>query len=257
MAVINGKKIFGTGRAFAVNNITNPTPSRFALLQDQTLSVKRDVKEVYGEKAMAADVRGGTVSLTGKVTYATMQPRIWSELMFESTPTAGSQYQEVDNETGTIPASVSYIVTVANTPPIIDLGVYAVATGRRMVRVAPASEIAGISYSVVPATGIYTFAAGDANKIVKISYLFTGIGSSSASGSVTLQNQNQGENSNFTAVHCFLWNLEQDIFVLNNCVGSDAELSSKGSDFGKPTFGFTAGCDTSDVLGTFAYAESA
>jgi hypothetical protein len=253
---VNGKKIFGQGRAFAINNISNPTPIRFGLLQDQSLSVKRDVKEVFGEKAFAADVRGGTMSVTGKITYATLQQRLWNELMFETTPTGTSQSLEVDNESGTVPGTSTYTITVTNASGgITDLGVVASATGKRYARVAAASEVAGASYSLVDSTGVYTFAAGDANKVMKISYLYTGIGPATASGLVTINNQNQGENSNFKAVMCLLWNLEQDVIVLNNCVGQDATLDSKGSDFGKPTFSFMAGCDTSDVLGTFSYAE--
>lgn len=252
---INGKKNFGPGRAFATLNATNPTPARMGLVQDISLSCKGQVKEIFGEKQFAADVRRGTLSLTGKVTYGASNPRLWADSLLESTLSAG-QLLEADNESGTVPGTSTYIITVANAGTFVaDAGVIDVATGKRMVRVAAASEVAGTSYSLNAATGVYTFAAGDANKVKKISYSYTQSGGNGVTATIT--NPNQGENSNFAALLVFPWNGEQDVVSLANCVGSDADMSSKNSDFGKPTFGFTSACDTSDTLGTFSWAEAA
>lgn len=250
---VNGKKIFGQGRFFGISNVTAPTPARFGLVQDQTITFKRSTKSIFGENQLAADVSSAELEVTGKVTYGTSNPRISADLMFGVAGSTG-QTLEADNELGTASAS---IVTVANSANWTqDLGVVAVTTGKRMVRVA-SGPVAGVSYTV--AAGVYTFAAGDSTIQVKISYLWT----SSASGeSVVITNQPMGRVGGFTGVMVFPWTnpsgvVEQDVLTLNSCVASDNEISTKLGDYSKPTFGFMAATDANDTLGTFAFSQAA
>ena len=251
--VLSGKKIFGQGRFFGVSNVTNPTPARFGLVQDQTITFKRETKSIFGEKQLAADVSSGSLEVTGKVTYGQTNPRISADLMFGVTGSTG-QTVEADDELGT---AVSSVVTVANSANWTqDLGVVNVATGVRYVRVA-SSPVAGVSYTV--ASGVYTFASGDATVQVKISYLWT---NSTAGEILTITNQPMGRIGGFTGVMVFPWTnpyevVEQDVLTLNNCIASDNEISSKLADYGKPTFGFTSAVDASGNLGTFSFAEAA
>lgn len=251
--VLSGKKIFGQGRFFGVSNVTNPTPARFGLVQDQTITFKRETKSIFGEKQLAADVSSGSLEVTGKVTYGQSNPRISADLMFGVSGTS-SQVLEADNELGT---AVSSVVTVANSSTWTqDLGVTNAVTGARYVRVA-SSPVAGVSYTV--AAGAYTFASGDSTVQVKISYLYT---ASNQGESLTLSNQPMGRIGGFTAVMVFPWTnpyevVEQDVLVLNSCIGSDNEISTKLGDYAKPTFGFTAGVDANDNLGTFSFPEAA
>ena len=254
---LNGKKVFGSGRFFGINNVTNPTPARFSLVQDMTVTMKRDVKSIFGESQLAADVSSGSMDVTGKVTYGTMNARVQAGLMFGDAGVTG-QTNQADNEQGVVPGSSTYIITVTNSATWTeDLGVLDVATGNRMTCVASGSELAGKSYSV--SAGVYKFASGDANAVKKISYLWTG---TTAGETVTLTNQAMGRVGGFAAVNVFPWtNMagvpEQDVLVLNNCIASDSEISSKSADYGKPTFGYTAAVDTNDNLGTFSFAEAA
>lgn len=253
-APLNGKKIFGAGRFFGINNVTNPTPARFLLPQDMGVSFKRNVKSIYGENQLAADVSGGEMEVTGKVTYGTSNPRVLADLFFGAGNTTGGT-MEADNEAGTI---ASNQISVANHATwTVDLGVVNTATGARYQRVAAGSEVAGISYSV--AGGIYRFASGETGTTFKISYLYT---VADAGETLTLVNAPQGKVSDFTAVYVFPWTnsanvVEQDVLTLNACVASDAEITTKSGDYAKPTFGFTAACDTTDTLGTFSFAEAA
>ena len=252
MAVLNGKKIFGAGRFFGINNVTNPTPMRPYLVQDQSVTFKRDVKDIYGENQLAADVASGTLGVTGKVTFGTSNARLFADLLFADAGGIG-QINESDGELGVVAGTTPYIVTVANSATwTVDLGVIAVATGARYARVASGAEIAGASYSV--AAGVYTFASGDEGKQMKISYLY---GVAGTGETVTLTNQKQGKVGNFTSVMVFPWGTEQDVLTLNSCLLSDTEISSKMADYAKPTLGFSAACDTTDTLGTFSFAEAA
>src|SRR5260370_31911852 len=95
---------------------------------------------------------------------------IYGDLFFGQTPAAG-QLTVSENEAATVPATTPYTVAVANASGYVDdLGVY-YATGNtaggRFTRVTTPS--AAGQYSVNPATGIYTFAAADANEIGRAS----------------------------------------------------------------------------------------
>lgn len=249
-AAVNGKKIFGAGRFFGINNVSNPTPARFGVMQDQTITFKRSAKSLFGENQLAADVCGAELEVTGKVTMGTNNARILSDLIFGNAGTTG-QVLEADKESGTVPGSSTYTVTVANSANwTTDLGVRNVTSGKPMTRVASGPTTG--QYSV--AAGVYTFAAADANVPVQISYLW----SSSASGeTVALTNQAMGKVGNFTAVMVFPWGTEQDVLTLNNCISTDHEIASKGGDYGKPTLGFMAACDTNDTLGNFTFSQAA
>lgn len=253
-APLNGKKTFGAGRFFAINNVTNPTPARFLVPQDMSATFKRSTKTLFGENMFAEDLASGEMNVTGKVTMGTTNARIFSDLVFGAGNSAG-QVNEIDNELGTI---ATHIITVVESATwTVDLGVVNTATGGRYKRVAAASEAAGVSYSV--AAGVYTFATGETGVTFKISYLY---GITSTGETVTMTNQPMGRIGGFTAIYVFPWTnpsnvVEQDVLTLNSCVASDSEIATKMGDYAKPTFGLEAAVDTNEVLGTFTFAEAA
>lgn len=250
---LNGKKIYGPGRFFGIGNYTAPTPMRPYLVQDQSVTFKREVKEIYGENQLAADGSSGTMSVSGKVSLGTTNARLVVDQLFSDAGTAGSQINEADNELGTI---TSHIITVVNSAAwATDLGVLNTTTGARYVCVT-SGPVAGVSYSV--AAGVYTFATGETGTTFKISYLYTvAVGGEL----ITLTNQKQGKVGVFTSIMVFPWQnqaaaVEQDVLTLNVCLLTDHEVSTKMSDYGKPTFSFSSFCDANDNLGTFSFAEA-
>ena len=254
---LSGKPTFGAGRAFMTANVTNPTPVRAIVPQSQSIDFKRKVESLFGENQMAVAVGAGEMEVTGKVEYGKTNARMFSDILFGSSQSAGS-YLEYDNEAATVPASSTYVITVANaTNFLTDLGVVNATTGQIYTRVAAGSEVAGTSYSVVTSgvnKGKYTFASGDASANVKISYT----GSISASGAtVPMTNQLQGLTGNFSAVHVLPWGAEQDMFVFNNCIASSSGLSAKKSGFGGTTLDYMAAVDGTNALGTATFAEAA
>jgi hypothetical protein len=48
---------------FGINNVSNPTPARFMIPQDMSVSFKRQVKSLFGENQLAWDVGSGELSL--------------------------------------------------------------------------------------------------------------------------------------------------------------------------------------------------
>lgn len=254
---LTGKKIFGTGRFFGINNAANPTPARFMIPQDMSVDFKRSTKMLYGENMLAEDIGSGEMTVTGKVTAGATNPRIIGDLVFGVSGSAG-QTLEADNELGTL-VTHAYTVTNSADTPLVDLGVVNTTNGQRYTRVAPASEVAGKSYSFNAATGVYTFNAAEAGTTFKFSYLYT----VAASGeSLTLSNQAMGRVGGFTGVYVFPWTnpslvVEQDVLTLNNCLATDTGIATKMGDYAKPTFGFEAAVDVNENLGTFSFAEAA
>ncbi|MDE1914742.1 MAG: hypothetical protein KGJ57_17415 [Sphingomonadales bacterium] len=257
MTVLSGKPTFGAGRAFMTGNYTNPTPARALVPQSQSIDFKRKVESLFGEKQFAAAVGAGEMEVTGKVEYGKTNARIYSDILFGASSTTGS-YLEADKEAATIPGTSTYVVTVANaTNFIYDLGVTNATTGAIMTCVAAGSEVAGTSYSVATSganKGKYTFAAGDANGNVLISYVWQ---QSAVGESIVMANQLQGLTGNFQAVHTLPWGTEQDMFVFFNCIASSGSLSAKKSGFGTSSLDYMAAVNGNDQLGVATFAEAA
>lgn len=257
MTVLNGKPTFGAGRAFLTGNYANPTPARAFVPQSQSIDFKRKTESLFGERQLAVAVGAGEMEVTGKVEYGKINPRIVSDILFGDGQTTGS-FLEADKEAATVPGASTYVVTVANAANYqFDLGVVNATTGVIYTCVAPGSEVAGLSYSVVTSganKGKYTFAAGDANANVQISYGYgnTGIGST-----VVLGNQMQGQTGSFQAVHVLPWGMQQDMFVFYNCIAGSAGISLKKSGFASNTIDYTAAVNANDQLGLAAFAEAA
>lgn len=248
---ITGKKIFGAGRFFGINNVTNPTPMRAYVPQDQSIDFKIATKELSGENKFPVAVAAGGASVTGKVTLGANNARLFADLMFNVGSSVGSTIEQ-EREAAAIPGT-PYQVTVANAARFtVDLGVTLASDGTVFVRVASAPTIG--QYSVNVGTGVYTFAAADTLKNVVISYLYT---SATIGETLTVINTLQGPAGAFTGVMVFPYGSEQDVLVLNNCISTDGSIATKQGDYAKPSFGFMAATDASDTLGSFSFAEAA
>ena len=245
---ITGKKTFGAGRFWGINGVTAPTPMRAVLPQDMSIDFKLGTKELRGENRFAAAIAIGDISVSGKVTLGGSSSKMFGDLIFGSGAVIG-QILEADKEAGTIPASVSYIVTVVNAAHFTtDLGVFRATDGLVYARVASAPATG--QYSV--AAGVYTFAAADAGTNVLISYLYT---QATSGVTVNMANSIQGPAGAFASIMAFVYGPDQDVLTLNNCLATDAGIATKQGDFTKPTFGFMASTDNADNLGTFAFAQ--
>lgn len=185
---------FGAGVLFvnpnAGNLTTNPTPGQILTLQDVSIDISVDLKELRGATQWPEDVAPGDMKGSGKFGTGRIDQQVFSNIFFGNTPTTGI-VQSVQGEAGTVPAVTTYTITVANSANFAeDLGVqYASgvggAGGGRFTRVASGPTLGQYSVSA----GVYTFAAADANAAVLISYTWTAATVGTTSSVV---NQNMG-----------------------------------------------------------------
>lgn len=245
-ASLTGKKLFGAGRFFGINAVTNPTPTRFQTMQDSSVDFKASTKSLHGENRLPVAVAIGEVNITGKVTLGANNSRMFADLLFSVAQVTGS-ILEADKEAQSVPAT-PYQVTVTNSATwTTDLGVTKT-DGTVLTRVASGPTTG--QYSV--AAGVYTFAAADTLLPMLISYLYT---SSTIGSEIVVANTPMGPAGSFTGVMVMPYGTEQDVFTFNNCITQGAGIANKNGDYAKPTFDFMMSTDSTDILGTLSFAE--
>jgi hypothetical protein len=111
-------------------------------------------------------------------------------------------------------------------------------------------------YSVNPATGVYTFAAADANAAVAISYLYN---IASAGKKLVLTNQFMGYTPTFKATFYTTKTTQGTAaglaLVLNACTASKLALPTKTDDYEIQEFDFSAFADATGAIGTLSVNE--
>lgn len=237
---------FGAGVMFATpSDSVTPTPIRFGVLQEVSVDFSFTTKQLFGSYQFPIAIGRGTAKVSGKAKFAQIDGQVLTKIMFNNTP-AANQILIVDSEAGTVPASSSYTVTVSGSASWeSDLGVNYATTGQPFKRVASAP--AAGEYSV--ASGVYTFASGDASASVLISYAKT---ASSSGTKTTITNQVLGSAvpfridlyQNSPNVAGQQWGLR-----LNACMSGKLTLATKLEDFTIPEFDFEAFADSSNNLG--------
>src|SRR5579862_9136447 len=140
-------------------------PDQFGILQDVQIDWDWQTKELWGQSQFPVDIARGQGKITGKAKFARIFGAIYGDLFFGQTPATG-QLTVSENEAASVPATTPYTVTVGNASNFSDdLGVFYASganAGQRFTRVTTPSS-AG-QYSVNTATGVYTFAAADAER---------------------------------------------------------------------------------------------
>lgn len=181
---------FGAGNAYVTplqdawgNTIANPTPMPLMVLQEGSIDISGDVKELFGQNQFAAAIGAGKKKIGIKVKPARIFAAAWNALFFGQTLTAGvfANYTET---VGKVIPTTPFTITVSSGVEsgvithipgtggvfVADLGVID-STGTPMKRVASAPT-AG-QYSVTVGTGAYLFNTADAGKTVFINYQYT------------------------------------------------------------------------------------
>ena len=144
---------FGSGVLYgipnAANTAANPTPMQFGLLQEISLDIKGDTKELYDNQQIPAVITRGKIKVTGKGKMASLDPMFFSQLYFGLPTTPGIQ-RPVYNELRTAAASV----TPTNPEALSDLGV--IVTGGTGFSVGTQLTNSGVA---APSSGQYKFTA--------------------------------------------------------------------------------------------------
>lgn len=249
---------FGSGMMFAtpltdVNGtaISNPTPVKLAILQDVSLDLSFDAKELHGERQIALDVGRGKGKIMTKAKAARIFSRAFSALFTGQPITTGLTAIFNDTTGAAIPATPFTITpTVPNSGTFAaDLGVIN-ASGLPMQRVVSGPTTG--QYSVNASTGIYTFAAADTGLTVYINYRYT----VTASGTTqTLTNPLTGALPTFRTDMQLLKGSKLFYVGLNNCYSTKLALASKQDDFAIPEFDIGCLDDGTGNVGTISCSD--
>jgi hypothetical protein len=232
-------------------------PDQFGILQDVQIDWDWQTKELWGQFQFPVDIARGQGKISGKAKFARIFGAIYGDLFFGQTPATG-QLSVSENEAATIPATTPYTVTVANAASYVDdLGVFyatGASAGNRFTRVATPS--AAGQYSVNLSTGIYTFAAADANASLLISYLYNISGSGKK---LVLTNQFMGYTPTFKATF-YTTKTTGGVpaglaLVLNACTAMKPALPTKTDEYESQEFDFSASADATGTIGTLRVNE--
>jgi len=233
--------LWGTPLTDAFGNaIANPTPVLFGTLQDCSVDLSADVKELYGQNQFAEAIARGKAKITGKAKFARLNGLLINSLFFGQTATSSIVNDYYDTTGSTIPTTPYQVTPTvpASGTWARDLGVRD-ASGNPMVAVASAPTTG--QYSV--AAGVYTFAAADTGKTVFISFAYTA--TSTVAKTSIVQNVQMGNAPSF---RCDLSNgyAGKGIALsLYNCVATKLSFATKLDDFQIPEFDFSAFADSS------------
>lgn len=181
---------FGAGNMYATplqdawgNAIANPTPVPLMVLQEGSIDLSGDIKELYGQNQFAVAVGRGKVKMSCKVKPARIFAAAWNALFFGQTLAAGV-FANYSDTVGSVipPASVGGVVSLAVGAGGTLYGVgdiVQVSTGTSTVKAT--AVVTAVSAGVVTAlqvvnSGAYTVAPTAAGATTLVSGLGTGSG---------------------------------------------------------------------------------
>lgn len=231
---------FGSGTLFATplttigNPAANATPTQFGTLQDVSLEISFDTKELYGMYQFPDIIARGKGKIAGKAKFAKVNGKQLNDLFFGQTVLPGQTLANLDFS-AQIPAT-PFQITI--TPPnsgtfVEDLGVRYANTGDSLTKVASGAAQGQYTLSGTQ----YTFAAADTNVNILISYTYS---VAAAGATVAVNNQLMGFAPNFSCVLRELFNSQQTNVKLYACIASKLTRATKQDDFLIQEFDFSA-----------------
>jgi hypothetical protein len=221
------------------NAIANPSPILFGTLQEVSVDISADVKELHGQNQFPEAIGRGKAKISCKAKNARINGALLNSIFFGQTMTSsivGDVYDTTGAAIPTTPFQITPTVPSSGTWAR-DLGVRN-ASGDPMTRVASAPTTG--QYSV--AAGIYTFAAADTGLTVFISYNYTAT-STSAKTSI-VNNVAMGQAPTFRCDLLNAYNGLQTNLSLYSCVATKLGIATKLDDFLIPEFDFSAFADS-------------
>jgi hypothetical protein len=252
---------FGAGNLYVTqlqdangNSISNPTPYPLLVLQEGSIDLSSDTKELYGQNQFPVAVGRGKSKIQIKVKPARIIAAVWNAIYFGQTLSSGLIANFTDT-TGSVIPGTPYQVTI--TPPTsgtfaADLGVIDGATGRPLLRVASAPATG--QYSVNVGTGVYTFAAADTAKTMYINYQYT-TSSATTGQKMTVANLSMGYVPTFRTDLTVSYLGKITTFQFPLCVSTKFAFPLKNEDFTMPEFEFSAFDNGSGTVMSWATSE--
>ncbi len=238
----------GSGNAIAV-----PSPIIFGALQDVSIDVSADVKQLFGQNQFPLAVGRGKAKISGKAKFAQINGATFNSLFFGQTMSAGILADVIDTTGAAIPGT-----PYAITPTVPSSGTWAFDLGVRdsnglpMTRVASGGTPTTGQYKVT--AGVYTFAAADTTKTVFISYQYTAASTAGPQKS-TVNNVAMGYAPTFQADLYNSYNGKSLTFTLYSCVATKLSIATKLDDFIVPEFDFEAFANSAGQVMTWSTSE--
>lgn len=240
---------FGSGTLFGFRtDVSNPTPVQFGALQDVSLDVTFNMKELYGQYQFPLAVARSVAKVQGKAKVAKIDGRMFNDLFFGQTLATTNRQETALNEGPTAIPATPFQITVANGATFKDdLGVINSATSARFTRVS-ASPAAG-QYSVNTTTGVYTFASADNVSAISVQISYT-YGVASGGNNIVVGNQLLGAAPQFQVNLYESYQSNTLNVKLHACISTKLMLPTKLEDFLYPEIDFSAFTDASNNIMT-------
>ena len=240
----------GTLQAFRTD-ITNATPLNFGILQDVSVDFSGDMKELYGQNAIAAVIARGKIKIGIKAKVGVLSGLLFNALFFGQTMATG-QIATSYGEAASVPASTPWQITVANAATFsADYGVSYAATGLPLTKVASAPTVG--QYSVNSATGVYTFSTSDASAAMVFNYTY---GITAVGEKFTMINPLMGAAPVFQ-LNLYGYNLGKPAtLTFLQVVCPKLAMASKNDDFMIPELDFGAFANAANQVFTWSQAEA-
>lgn len=244
---------FGSGVLYGKSLTNTPaTPVRFGALQDVSIDMQFNTKELYGSKQFPLALGRGTGKIMGKANFAQFNAQTFNDLFFGlSNPATGSVRTAVE-EAQTVTANT--VTATNNATFVADLGVVLASDHSLYTRVT--ATPVGQQYTCNETTGVYTFNASQANVPVLVSYTYT---DASNGKKILITNQLLGTSPQFSTVLTSSFtrgsSTKKITLVLNACMSNKLTLATKLEDFTIPGFEFQAYADDADNIGSLSMEE--
>lgn len=249
--------LFGPGKAILRRTDGgDTTPFNVGYVNELSLDMSFDTKELFGQKQFPLVVARGTAKTSGKIKAATRSGRALNTLILGGTWTSGTQYGLTQTAATAIPTTPFQITPVVPNSGTFDhdCGVINAATGEPFTLVA-SGPTAG-QYTV--AAGVYTFSSADnvSGISVKISFVYQWTTGSAGQYQV-IQNADIGTTPTFQLDYSTILYGAEYLVTLYACVGSKDSLAFKISDFAMPEYDFAFFADASQRIGIVSLATTA
>ncbi|MBV8061456.1 MAG: hypothetical protein JO253_08055 [Alphaproteobacteria bacterium] len=249
--VFGSGQLWGTPTADAYGNpIANPSPVQFGTMQDVSLDISFDTKELTGNLQFAVAIGRGKGKVEGKAKVAQLNGSLFNSLFFGQTLTNGV-INDVFDTTGSVIPSSPYSVT----PTVPGSGTWSQDLGVRNSNGLPLKRVASApatgQYTV--AAGVYTFAAADTGTTVFINFQYTATSTTAVQS--TIINLPMGYAPTFRADFNLPYNGKNLIITLPNCIGSKLSFATKQDDFLIPEFDFSAFASANGQIMTYSLSD--
>lgn len=246
----SSQTVFSIGELIAMPSGATPTGIRCGILQDVSVDESATFKELRGSYKYPLDVADAEtkISITAKV--GAVDPLLFN-LFYNGTLTSGETRTSI-MEPGAVPASSTFVVTVANSATFVtDLLVWDVTAQKFLTRVT--GTLSTGQYSVTG--GVYTFFSDAASHAVQITYTYTVATAAGVGSTITIANTKMG--SGFSPFALYLPSVrstsgKQLYEKYNNVVCTGMKRAFKNDDFMLTDMTFTAYADASGNVKTIS-----